>query len=66
MKKRISGDIATKNLMTREQSKVFAISYVTNLFSVLGLPFQFVTSTFFDDNNDPQHQKPDGVTLPEI
>jgi hypothetical protein len=63
---RLSGDIVTKNLMYKEQLKIFWISYVTNFFSILGLSFQFVTSTFFDDNNDPDHKDPNGVTLPEI
>ena len=65
---RKSGDVETKALLTREQIKVFIISYFTNMFSLLGLSYFFVTSTFYDDNNDPTHIDPTKqvITLPEI
>ena len=31
---------------------IFAISYITNVFSLAGLSFEFVTATFYKDYQD--------------
>ncbi len=49
------------------QLRVFLLSYGTNLLSLLGLSFYFVTSTFYDDDaSDGEKADKLGVTLPEI
>jgi hypothetical protein len=54
--------------MRREQYAVFAISYLTNMMSLLGLSLPFITSSFFDDDDDPRTHDPRQlkVTLPEV
>lgn len=45
---------------------MFVVGYLTNFFTLMGLSFYFVTSTFFDDNRSITDPDRFGVTLPEI
>lgn len=59
--------MSTKRRLFREQVKVFLISYFTNMLSLLGLSFYFVTSTFYDDSYlGPDDWKEGQITLPEV
>jgi hypothetical protein len=50
--------VSTRVLMQREQIGVFVISFVTNMLSLLGLSPPFITSSFFDDDDDPNTKDP--------
>lgn len=51
--------------MHKEQIKVFAISYIVNILSLMGLSENFVTATFFSLNDIDKETKLH-ISLPEI
>jgi hypothetical protein len=47
--------------------KIFVISYFTNIFSLMGLSYSFVTASFYDKDDDSEKNfNNKTVTLPEI
>ena len=51
--------------MQKEQIKIFVMSYIINILSLLGLTEEFMTATFFDEN-DSVDKKNFHISLPEI
>lgn len=51
--------------MQKEQIKIFVLSYIINILSLLGLTEKFMTATFFDEN-DSGIEKKFLISLPEI
>jgi hypothetical protein len=49
--------------MLREQYAVFAISYITNMMSLLGLSQTFITTSFFDNDDDPRDPVPSSLKV---
>ena len=49
--------ISNRNLARREQYLVLGFTYAINFFAILGLSREFVTCTFYDNNDDPDPNK---------
>lgn len=57
--------MSNRNLARREQYLILGLTYSINFFAILGLSREFVTCTFYDNNDDPDPKKT-VITLPEI